>query len=107
VKGIRLKHQLFVTRSQSPPRRIPGSLTVPPVATALGVSPHWLYDRIKKGAIKANRDADTGLYLCPDTSETLEQFNQFKIGTLKQLCFDAMREGQSPASPVKARADLV
>ena len=107
VKGIRLKHQLFVTRSQSHPRRISGSLTVPQVATALGVSPHWLYDRIKKGAIKADRDADTGLYLFPDTSETLEQFNQFKIGTLKQLRFDAMREGHSPASPDKSRADSV
>src|SRR5262249_9734764 len=46
VKGIRLRHKLFMTRSQSHPRRIPGSLTVPQIATALGIAPHWLYDRI-------------------------------------------------------------
>ena len=52
VRGIRLKQKLLVTRSQSHPRRIPGFLTVPQLATALAVSPHWLYDRIAKGVIQ-------------------------------------------------------
>ncbi len=95
VKGIRLQHKVFVTRSQSHPRRIPGSLTVPQIATALGVSPHWLYDRIDKGTINVSRDQATGLYLFPDTPQTLDQFKQLQAGSLKQLCFEATSERQS------------
>jgi hypothetical protein len=89
VRGIRLKHRLFVTRSQSHPRRIPGCLTVPQLARGLDVTPHWLYDRIAKGAIQVRRDPATGLYLFPDTPETWEQFYQFKDGHLPVLCFVA------------------
>ena len=87
VRGVRLKHKLWVTRSQSHPRRIPGALTVPQVARALDVSPHWLYDRINKGTIQVSRDQATALYLFPDTPETLEQFQQLKIGALQQVRF--------------------
>lgn len=95
VKCLRLKHKAFVTRSQSHPRRIPGCLTVPQAAAALGCSPHWFYYHIKKGAIVIERDQPTGLYLFPDTPETLEQFHDLQAGNLKQLSFKSRCEHAS------------
>jgi hypothetical protein len=107
VKGIRLQHRLLVTRSQSHPRHIPGSLTVPQIATVLRVSPHWLYDRIDKGAINVSRDQATGLYLFPDTPQTLDQFKQLQAGSLQQLRFEATSEKQSLDRHDKAQGDRV
>src|SRR4029077_5061579 len=47
VKGLRLKHPCFLPRHQSHPRHVPGALTVPEMAQRLGLSVHWLHDRIK------------------------------------------------------------
>jgi hypothetical protein len=94
VKCLRLKHKVFVTRSQSHPRRIPGYLTVPQAATALDCSPHWFYDRIKKSTIEISRDHETGLYLLPDTPETLAQFRALQAGHLKRLRFEARSKRQ-------------
>ena len=108
VRGIRLKHKLFVTRSQSHPRRIPGCLTVSQLARGLDVSPHWLYDRIAKGTIQIRRDPATGLYLFPDTEETWEQFHKFKNGHLPALCFVAATKANVvSASSDKASKGLV
>jgi DNA invertase Pin-like site-specific DNA recombinase len=96
VRGIRLKQKLLITRSQSHPRRIPGFLTVPQLATLLDVSPYWLYDRIAKGAIQIAKDAATGLYLFPDTADMREQYHQFKDGHRPTLCFVA----PTPSLPV-------
>ncbi|MDJ0733510.1 MAG: hypothetical protein QNJ47_05375 [Nostocaceae cyanobacterium] len=57
VKTIRLKHHIFQNRSQSHPRRIPGYLTIPQVAKALELPPHWIYDRIHKGTIAITRQS--------------------------------------------------
>lgn len=93
VKCFRIKHKLFIKRSQSHPRHIPGYLTVPQIAKAIEVSTHWIYDRIHKGAIVISRDPDTGLYLFPDKPKTLRQFKQFKAGKLELLCFDDAQQG--------------
>lgn len=95
VKCLRLKHKVFVTRSQSHPRRIPGYLTIPQAAAVLDCSPHWFYDRIKKGTIGISRDQTTGLYLFPDTPETLEQFYDLQAGNLNQLSFKSRSENES------------
>jgi DNA invertase Pin-like site-specific DNA recombinase len=95
VKCLRLKHKAFITRSQSHPRRIPGYLTVPQVAAALACSPHWFYDRIQKGVIGIKRDPSTGLYLFPDTSETLEQLRALQAGRLNQLSFPSRADHES------------
>jgi DNA invertase Pin-like site-specific DNA recombinase len=87
VTTIRLRHRIFLKRSQSHPRQIPGYLTVPQLAQALDVSPHWLYDRIHNGRIQIAKDNQTGLYLFPDNPETLEKLKQFKSGILKNLRF--------------------
>jgi DNA invertase Pin-like site-specific DNA recombinase len=85
VKGIRLKLGLMQNRSQSHPRRIAGSLTVPQLAKALGITPHWVYHQIKRGTVVIQRDAQTRLYLFPDCPETLEAFGQLRAGSLSEL----------------------
>jgi hypothetical protein len=102
VKCLRLKHNAMITRSQSHPRRIAGYLTVPQVTAALECSPHWVYDRIKKGTIKVSRDHETRLYLFPDTPETLEQFRDLQAGHLNQLSFQSRSEYASQAE-IKGR----
>ena len=85
VKGIRLKLGLMQKRSQSHPRRIAGSLTVPQLAEALGITPHWVYHQSKRGTVVIQRDAQTRLSLFPDCPETLEAFGQLRAGRLSAL----------------------
>jgi len=73
VRTIRLRHRMLRQRSQSHPRSIPGHLTVPQVARVLGVTPHWLYDRIHNGTIQVSKDSATRLYLFPEDPAFLEQ----------------------------------
>jgi DNA invertase Pin-like site-specific DNA recombinase len=82
VKIIRLKHQVFQKRSQSHPRQVAGCLTVPQIANALDVTPHWIYHLIDIGRIQVVKDAQTGLYLFPDQPETLAMFKNLKEGSV-------------------------
>src|SRR5262249_49672887 len=85
VRILRLRHRLFRKRSQSHPRRIAGLLTVPQVARRLGITLHWVYDRIHNGTIEIARDPQTNLYLFPDRAETIALFKQLRAGKLQQL----------------------
>jgi hypothetical protein len=87
VQIIRLRHRLFVTRSQSHPRRIPGYLTVPQLAEKSNVSPHWIYDRIHNGTIQVVKDPEWRLYLFPDRPATLARLRQLREGKVKNLRF--------------------
>jgi DNA invertase Pin-like site-specific DNA recombinase len=87
VRIIRLRHRLFRKRSQSHPRHIPGSLTVPQVARALRVTPHWVYDRIHNGTIEVTRDQETRLFLFPDRPRTIALLKQLRAGKLQRLRF--------------------
>jgi hypothetical protein len=87
VRTIRLKHHIFQKRSQSHPRRVAGYLTVPQIAQALALTPHWIYDRIYNGSIQVTKHPTRGTFLFPDTPTTLEQFEALKNGTLKRLHF--------------------
>jgi predicted DNA-binding transcriptional regulator AlpA len=87
VKSIRLKHRIFQKKCQSHPRHIPGYLTIPQIAPALGVTAHWIYHYIRSGKILVDRDPQTQLYLFPDQPDTLEKFNQLKAGLLHNLRF--------------------
>jgi hypothetical protein len=80
VKGLRLKHRRFVTRHQSHPRHIVGSLTVTQLAQRLGLSVHWLYDRSHNGHIQIQKDPATRLFLFPDHPTTLELLTQLRAG---------------------------
>jgi hypothetical protein len=85
VKSIRLKLGLMLNRSQSHPRRIAGYLTVPQLAEALGITPHWVDHQIKRGTVVIQRDTQTQLDLFPDSPETLEAFGQLRAGQRKEL----------------------
>ena len=85
VQGIRLTLGLMQNRSQSHPRRIAGYLTVPQLAKALAITPHWVYHQIKRGTVAITRDAATGLYLFPDTPQTLEAFRQLRASQRTEL----------------------
>jgi DNA invertase Pin-like site-specific DNA recombinase len=87
VRTIRLKHRIFQKRSQSHPRRVEGYLTVPQIAQALNLTPHWIYDRIYNGSVQVTKHPTRGTFLFPDTLSTLEQFEALKNGTLKSLHF--------------------
>ena len=87
VKIIRLRHRLFIKRSQSHPRRIPGQLTVSQVARALGITPHWIYDRIHNGTIEVSLHPELQLYLFPDRPQTLTLFKQLRAVRVQQLRF--------------------
>ncbi len=87
VRGIRLKHGIFQTRSQSHPRRIEGALTISQIAIALDIDPHWIYDRIHNGTIHVDKDPSTRLFLFPDLPTTLEQFRELRSGNFQNLRF--------------------
>ncbi len=87
VRIIRLRHRLLRERRQSHPRRIPGHLTVTQLADRLGVTLHWIYDRIHNGTIQVERDRQANLYLFPDRPETIAQFKQLRSGKLQVLRF--------------------
>jgi DNA invertase Pin-like site-specific DNA recombinase len=88
VRGLRLRHHVLQQQSQSHPRRVPGHLTVTQLAARLGVTKHWLYDRIHNGTVTVTRDAGSGLYLFPDTPETVHALAQLKTGELERLAID-------------------
>jgi DNA invertase Pin-like site-specific DNA recombinase len=87
VRILRLRHRLFRKRSQSHPRRISGSLTVSQIARSLGISPHWIYDRIHNGTINVVLDPKRRLYLFPDQPKTITLFKQLRAGKVQKLRF--------------------
>jgi DNA invertase Pin-like site-specific DNA recombinase len=87
VRILRLRHRLFRKRSQSHPRRIAGRLTVPQLARTLGITKHWIYDRIHNGTIQVARDSQTSLYLFPDQPKTITLFKQLQAGKVHKLRF--------------------
>lgn len=82
IKSIRLRHGIFYNPSQSHPRRIDGFLTITQITKLIDVTPHWIYDRINNGMIKATlthlQPYKRGIYLFPDTPETINMFNKIK-----------------------------
>ena len=87
VRCLRLKHGIFLKRSQSHPRRVEGYLTISQITRQLDISPHWVYDRINNGRIQVVKDPETRLYLFPDEPATLELFKDLQDGKLKNLRF--------------------
>ena len=96
VRTIRLKHGRMQQRHQSHPRQVAGYLTVPQLARRLGVSPHWLYDRLANGRIQLAKDPATGLYLFPDQPTTVEYLQQLQAGTRTQVGFRALTPDSHP-----------
>ena len=85
VKAIRLRHQRIHRFHRPRPRHVLGFLTVPQLAHALGVKPHWLYHLIDCGRIEVERDPATGLYLFPDRPSTLKKFRRLQSGAVRRV----------------------
>ena len=86
VKAIRLRHRRFHRFRGPRPRRVVGYLTLPQVAQRVGVVPHWLYHLINRGIVEIDRDNATGLYLFPDSPQTIEELRQLKAGAIEKVC---------------------
>jgi hypothetical protein len=91
VRTIRLKHRIFHQRSQSHPRRVTGALSVAQIAQAVGVTPHWIYDRIYNGTIQVTKDPQHKVFLFPDVPATLEQFHALKAGRQSTITLDTLQ----------------
>ena len=88
VETIRLKNRLLSIRSQSHPIRVRGFLSVSQIAEKIGVTPHWIYDRIKGGQIKIKESNEPKkFYLFPDLPKTITLFEGLKNGTFYNLDF--------------------
>jgi DNA invertase Pin-like site-specific DNA recombinase len=87
VKGLRLKHRCFLTPHQSHPRQIVGALTVPQLAQRLGLSVHWLYDRLHNGQIRLQKDPVTRLFLFPDHPSTIKLLTHLRTGHRQHVGF--------------------
>ncbi len=82
VKTIRVKHGILRKPSQSHPRVIAGFLTIPQLAKLTACQRHWIYDRIHSGQLKVANSYlpqhKAGLYLLPDTEETIAMIQKLK-----------------------------
>lgn len=88
VRTIRLKHRIFHVRSQSHPTSVAGFLTISQLAKKIGVTPHWIYDRIHNGRIKIIKsNVSKKFYLFPDSSKTITLFEGLKNGNFYNLDF--------------------
>jgi len=91
VQSIRLKRRVFQNRAQSHPRCITGFLTISQIAQMTNIAAHWIYDRIHNGQIKVTMthlaQYKKGLYLFPDTDETISMFHGLKNGHFQNLRF--------------------
>ncbi len=102
VRLIRLRHGRLHRYWGPRPRRVSGSLTVPQIATAVGVKPHWIYHLISRDRIVVKRDEETGLSLVPDRPETLEAFRQLRDGAVSELRYEGTHDA-SFRRPEQAR----
>ena len=53
----------------------------------LQIKPYWIYDRIRNGTIKIEKNAEHGAYLFPDQSATLKQLKRLIRGEVTMLAF--------------------
>ena len=53
----------------------------------VGISPHWIYDRIHNGTIDVILDPKRRLYLFPDQPKAIDLLKQLRAGKLQKLRF--------------------
>jgi DNA invertase Pin-like site-specific DNA recombinase len=85
VTRVRLRHGILVAPRQSHQPQVPGYLTVTQLAKKLEVPRGWIHYSIRKGAIRAEKDAGTQCYLFPDKPDTLRQFRQLLAGQVSHV----------------------
>lgn len=82
---MRLRHGRLHRYKGPRPRRMAGFLTIPQIAAAVGVKPHWLSHLLSRGRIVRQREEETGLSLFPDSPKTREAFRQLRDGQLTEF----------------------
>ena len=90
VQTIRHRHGLLRggrVKGTSRAHHVPGCLTLSQVAQKLEVPNPWMYNRIYNGTIQVVKDDRTGLYLFPNTPDTIERFRELKEGKIRKLRF--------------------
>jgi len=85
VRTIRHRHGRLQRYHGPRPRRFDGFLTIPQAAEALGVTPNWLYNHIRRGRIDIQRDETTRMYLLPDRPETVENLRRLRDGEIDHV----------------------
>ena len=102
VRRIRLSHGIIHKPYQSHPRKVPGYLSVSQIAEQIGVSTHWLYDRIHNGRIRIAKEPRTKGYLFPDTPKMLDQLQKLKHGEISRVFVNEL--SAMPPAPSETRA---
>lgn len=87
VARIRMQHGVLHKEGPSHPHVIPGYLRAHQLAKKLSIKPHWIYDRIRSGAIQVEKNAQHNTYLFPDQPETLQQFRKLAAGEVQSLAY--------------------
>jgi hypothetical protein len=85
VQAIRLRHRRIRRYTGPRPRAVSGALTLPQIARAVEVKPHWLYHLIRRGVLEVERDPATKMYLFPDRADTVEALRQLRDGKLTRV----------------------
>ena len=87
VRIIRLRHRLLVKRSQSHPRRIPGSSQSLRSPSGFKLSKHWIYDRIHNGTIQVELDPESQALPIPGYSHDHQTLEKLKAGEIQEVRF--------------------
>ena len=87
MQRIRKQHGILHQEKLCHPHSIPGYLRPHQVAQMLQIKPYWIYDRIRNGTIKIEKNAEHGAYLFPDQSATLKQLKRLIRGEVTMLAF--------------------
>ena len=85
VQTIRLRHGRIHRFSGPRPRRIQGFLTVPQIAQAIDVNPHWLYHLINRNVIQIERNTETRMYLFPDRPGIIQKLIHLRDGKINKV----------------------
>ena len=76
VQVIRLRNRILRSGRDRHPRRLSGYLTVSQLSEKTGVSPHWIYDRIRAGLLQPETRKHTKFF--PDSDAIIQQVKHLK-----------------------------
>ena len=85
VTRIRKMQGFFHMEAHPATHLIPGYLRPHQLANRLTIKPHWVYDRIRNGVTKIDKNATHKAFLFPDEPKTIEQFQRLIRGDVETL----------------------
>ena len=87
VNRIRIQQGILHKPADCPPRIFPGYLRPHQLAQRLKIRSYWIYDRLRNGTIKIQKNIEHNTYLFPDSPETLEKFRQLLDQKVSSISF--------------------